>query len=85
MVEFGALLHQNSSSACPTADSEKIALLTFRGMAIVFIAWTSGTMKELADPLADLRAETGMITSAGFGTSGVEKKVAVNVVLKGPV
>lgn len=42
-------------------------------------------MKELADPLADLRAETGMITSAGFGTSGVEKKVAVNVVLKGPV
>lgn len=51
----------------------------------MFIAWTSGTMKELADPLADLRAESGTITSAGFVPSFVEKKVAVNVVLKAPV
>lgn len=85
VVEFGTLLHQNSSSACPTADREKIALLTLRGILKVSMARTSGTMKELADPLADLRAERGRTMSAGCGPSGAEKKVAVNVVLNGPV
>lgn len=85
MMEFGTLLHQNSSSACPTAERERIAFSTFRGMVKVFMAWTSGTMKALPDPLADLRAESGTIMSAGFGTFFVEKNVAVNVVSKEPV
>jgi hypothetical protein len=54
-------------------------------MLNVFIAGTSGTIKELADPLTERRAESGIMTSAGLGPSDVEKKVAVNVVLKYPV
>jgi len=49
------------------------------------MAGTSGTINELEALLTDLRADSGMMTSAGLIPCGVEKNVAVNVVLNGPV
>src|ERR1700716_992906 len=79
------LLHQNSSAACPQAETLKTARFAFRGKLIVFAAVSAGKMNKLAAFDADFLAEIGIISAAGSTVSEYVKNVAVNVVLKKPV
>lgn len=85
MLDCSTLLHQNSSAACPQAETEKTARFTFLGKLTVLVALSEGSVKTLAALASPFRAEIGIISDAGSTVSWAVKNVAVRVVLKAPV
>ena len=89
----GTPYHQNSSACCPFAEREITARRALRGKLVRVMALSSGTCHALALFSALLRAERGMMTSAGpspflspFISDPAEvKNVAVSVALNAAV
>ena len=78
--ELKVFVYQNSSVACPHAESEMTALSKFCGRVYDTDAVCPGTENALPMFFEDCCAEMGRIMSAVGGESGTVKKVAVNVV-----
>ncbi len=56
---WSTLLHQNSSSAWPLAETAKTARLALRGKLMVLVALSAGSVNWLTPLVALLRAEMG--------------------------